>query len=444
MSGSVPAQSFTMEYHSLEEGLLADQQDPPSSTGSRRNPVGKERFTNKTPLTGVGTGDTLPSVSIGPAVVAPAPVGSNPTSSIPSAAGTLRRGQVPRRGGISSTASKERLANLQRNKPIAPGQPPPQYRVKDRFVSLPDSGEYQPRLSDELSRDDGQSPSIFQDFNAAGDARGRITSYCISETIDRKLLDDVLKRNDVVSMESFPEVVYARHQTQSGVRADVFYFDYGTVVVWGMTLQEERKLVEQLKPACVDLLDSAEVEVEEFLYHYTSNEKPHIQNDVFTINYRYAGDHLVKLSVSHALAQSTKLSVYEYRVVDIVDETKDLPEVLASTGKVDMGRKEVAQLMGRVFLQKSAVNLLSSVLDVPQFFWESDIPDSLQHLYEGCCSYLEYENRVEVLNQRFGVLQEMLDMLRDHLNQDHSSRLEWIVIILIVVEIIIGVFQLLE
>lgn len=182
----------------------------------------------------------------------------------------------------------------------------------------------------------------------------------------------------------------------------------------------------------------------EFLFVYTSNEKPHIQNDVFTINYRYANDHLVKLSVSHALAQSTKLSVYEFRVVDVVDETRDLPEVLALTGKVDLSRKAVAQLMGRVFLQKSAVNLLSSVLDTPDFFWESDIPDSLQHLYEGCCSYLEYENRVEVLNQRFGVLQEMLDMLRDHQNADHSSRLEWIVIILILVEIVIGVFQLLE
>lgn len=188
-----------------------------------------------------------------------------------------------------------------------------------------------------------------------------------------------------------------------------------------MTLQEERRFVEKVKAACcVDLLDAAEIEIDEFLFVWSANEKPHIQNDTFTINYRYANDHLVKLSVSHALAQSTKLSVYEYRVVAIVDETKDLPEVLALTGKVVLTRKAVAQLMGQVFLQKSAVNLLSSVLDTPDFFWESDVPDSLQHLYEGCCSYLEYENRVEVLNQRFGVLQEMLDMLRDHLHADHS------------------------
>lgn len=37
-----------------------------------------------------------------------------------------------------------------------------------------------------------------------------------------------------------------------------------------------------------------------------------------------------------------------------------------------------------------------------------------QVLYERACDYLELETRVEVLNARFQVLQEMLDMLRDH------------------------------
>jgi uncharacterized Rmd1/YagE family protein len=37
----------------------------------------------------------------------------------------------------------------------------------------------------------------------------------------------------------------------------------------------------------------------------------------------------------------------------------------------------------------------------------------------------------------------MLDMLRDHLNNSHSVRLEWIVIWLIVIEVVVGVFELL-
>ena len=104
-----------------------------------------------------------------------------------------------------------------------------------------------------------------------------------------------------------------------------------------------------------------------------------------------------------------------------------------------MERKQIAQLIGRVFLQRSAVNLLSTVLDTPEFFWSA--PDAMQALYKRCCEYLEYDNRVEVLNSRFQVLQEMLDMLRDHQNNSHTERLELIVIWLIVVEVLIGLLE---
>ncbi len=46
----------------------------------------------------------------------------------------------------------------------------------------------------------------------------------------------------------------------------------------------------------------------------------------------HAGDHSIKLSISYALSQSTKLCVYEERVLEIVQSTKDLPESLAETG----------------------------------------------------------------------------------------------------------------
>ena len=96
------------------------------------------------------------------------------------------------------------------------------------------------------------------------------------------------------------------------------------------------------------------------------------------VNYRLRNDHHIKMSISHALTQSTKLSVYEQRVMEIVESTKDLPETLAATGEVGLTRGQIARLIGRVFIQKSAVNLLSTVLDTPEFFWSA--PDSMQSL----------------------------------------------------------------
>lgn len=71
-------------------------------------------------------------------------------------------------------------------------------------------------------------------------------------------------------------------------------------------------------------------------------------------------------------------------------------------GKVKISRKEIAKLIGKVFLQRAAVNLLSTVLDTPEYFWSA--PDSMQSLYKRVCEYMELDERVEVLNNRFQVL----------------------------------------
>lgn len=53
----------------------------------------------------------------------------------------------------------------------------------------------------------------------------------------------------------------------------------------------------------------SEVETDEFQYNFTITEKPHVQNDTVTLHKRLAQDHKMKLAISYALAQSTKLSV---------------------------------------------------------------------------------------------------------------------------------------
>ena len=56
---------------------------------------------------------------------------------------------------------------------------------------------------------------------------------------------------------------------------------------------------------------------------------------------------------------------------------------------------------------------------------------------------------MELLNQRVGVISDLLDMLKEHLNSTHGEYLEWIVIILIgkinlisAFEIIIGIITI--
>lgn len=93
-----------------------------------------------------------------------------------------------------------------------------------------------------------------------------------------------------------------------------------------------------------------------------------------------------------------------------------------------------------MFIQKSEVNLLSTVLDTPEFFWGET--DRLEALYDSVVEYLEFDERVEVLNQRFRVLQEMLELARVQHNVAHTAHLDWIVIWLILIDIVTLFMQL--
>ena len=61
--------------------------------------------------------------------------------------------------------------------------------------------------------------------------------------------------------------------------------------------------------------------------------------------------------------------------------------------------------------------------------------------YEYIRSYLEVDDRVELLNSRLSVIRELLDVLNAQVAHNNSERLEWIVIWLISVEIILGIFS---
>jgi hypothetical protein len=62
---------------------------------------------------------------------------------------------------------------------------------------------------------------------------------------------------------------------------------------------------------------------------------------------------------------------------------------------------------------------------------------------DSCLRLPHFICRVLLHNLKPQVLQEMLDMLRDHENNHHSARLEWIVIYLIMVEVVVGLLEVL-
>lgn len=81
------------------------------------------------------------------------------------------------------------------------------------------------------------------------------------------------------------------------------------------------------------------------------------RDDMIAAVFRCADDVLIRIAVSLALAQSTRISAQETQVMEIVLGTKELPFELVRKGSVTIPHGELAILIGKVFLQKSALNL---------------------------------------------------------------------------------------
>ncbi|KAI0634861.1 DUF155-domain-containing protein [Trametes polyzona] len=217
--------------------------------------------------------------------------------------------------------------------------------------------------------------------------------------------------------------------------AEIFIFEYGTVVIWGMTEAQEKRFLSSLKRFEVERLAPQDVEMEDLNFYYASYSR--IYNDVITL--RKGSSYMTKLSLSHALAQSVKISLFEKLISTTIEETKDIPEIISETGKIDMSHKEIMRKIGELFLLRANINSVGSVLDSPEVFWT--YPD-LQPLYDAARSYLEIPQRIDLLNARVEVLQDMLQLLKETVTSRHAERLEQIVIALIAVEIVLGIITI--
>jgi hypothetical protein len=62
-------------------------------------------------------------------------------------------------------------------------------------------------------------------------------------------------------------------------------------------------------------------------------------------------------------AQSSKLFVFESRVLESLESTRYLPRELAKYGKISSSKKDLNQLIGKLFVEQTEVNLFSSILD---------------------------------------------------------------------------------
>ncbi|ODV73681.1 Rmd8p [Cyberlindnera jadinii NRRL Y-1542] len=247
------------------------------------------------------------------------------------------------------------------------------------------------------------------------------------------------------TMEEAPQLAKSVEMIKH--HAEMFIFQYGVVVFWNFTEVQEKNILGDIAFArnendrnqlVIRPLDENDIETEQFHFEYDMDtERPRIFNDMITLR---SGDHLIKLTMSHAIAQSTKLSRFESRISPILYSVSKLPKRLALTGKLGLKREQLIKKSGKLFKLRVDVNLSSSVLDTPEFFWSFE--PSLHPLYNATREYLEIDQRVEVLNDRCKVFLEFIDIVADSIAEKNMTRITYMIISVFFLSLIVSSIEI--
>lgn len=261
----------------------------------------------------------------------------------------------------------------------------------------------------------------------------RCVSFCTAGSYDLLGLASFFKKKGYFTRISRD----ALHVTNIKRPGDIFFFNHGCFVSWGFRKGFENKLLEYVKDFSIQPLVS--IEADHFYYRYgeetTIDTHEKMRLDIITLD---SEDSKIKLAISYGLAQSIKLASFEESIKDAVKKNSCLPEEIASRGTISLSRRAIFKRMGEIFITRSSINLNIEYLDAPEFFWRNP---NLEPFYIMPKKFLDIPSRVMALNQKLDVLQELLDILNSQVQHRHSSLLESIIILLIMVEIMFSLFQ---
>ncbi|PYH40421.1 RMD1 family protein [Aspergillus saccharolyticus JOP 1030-1] len=308
-----------------------------------------------------------------------------------------------------------------------------------------------------------------------------ITAYAVAEQFDIHQVREILQLKgyepDPYETGLYPQVVHVQVPLDSIRRVsnpnasdlspeevgDVFVFPSGTVVAWSLpegftSFLATRTLLPAARGAHVDDLETEDLEYVED----PTRENSSIRGDTIVLGTKSsffmngsitaadpsAGRQsvdtvLTKVAFSSGLARSTKLAVLESLLANYFESTRTIPTLLSQGSRLPFTRDFILRKTGQLLSVRAQLNLYSELTDsLPDIFWDSRHELGLEGYYEQVGRALDVGIRIKLLNEKMDYAQEIASVLRERLSETHGLRLEWIIILLIAVEVGFEVLRL--
>src|SRR5690606_4097956 len=117
----------------------------------------------------------------------------------------------------------------------------------------------------------------------------------------------------------------------------------------------------------------------------------------------------------------------------ILKETRKHTNYLENNGRLDLGGKELKKYIARVLNINNQISENLYIFDSPEVVWEDEELDRLDRSLK---QIFDLKERYRTIKEQGYITKENLELFKDIMDHRESSRLEWIIIILILVEVL--------
>ncbi len=212
-------------------------------------------------------------------------------------------------------------------------------------------------------------------------------------------------------------------------------FRYGAVVLFGVAPEDEARFLAGLSPQVTEPLAHPEEERVGVRIEPGSTEPIQADGSVVLPDLS-----LARLQIlADALAKSVLLAHYERRLAGVFDGIEPLARDLQQNGRRSARGRALLRQVGDVLMTLHQMVGRAEVTEKPDLLW--DHPE-LERFHARLAEEYELRDRSVALDRKLDLVSRTLHTLIDLDQQDRSLRVEWYIVILIVVEIGLTLYEM--
>lgn len=235
-------------------------------------------------------------------------------------------------------------------------------------------------------------------------------------------------------IESDTRIATTPVTVRAGESGCAVVFRYGAVVLFGMQPIEEAAFLADLRKLVKDAHERLYQEQAEIRFDPTSEER--VTQGVIVL--REPSVERVQL-VADVLAESVVLERYEDIIAATFDRVEPLALTLAQGARFLKRSKELLSHIGGAMLIEHKMVGRIEVGEKPDVLWEHV---ELEPLYARLATEYELRDRQTAIERKLQLVSRTVETVLDLLHHRRNLRVEWYIVLLIVVEIMLTLYEM--